>query len=197
MNNQSLDLSIERQAKVFGISTSHALGAVLLGRELRISPVLAIQKVRFIEGQPTLSPFTMLTIVNSSGLLEDMTIADDGFTCKVMLKRQGRTPHSEEFSMEDAVRLGLVDLDDWKRQPKRMRQMRAIALCCRVVFAEYVHSFLTPEEMGVDINANGEMVRVGLLSRLFKIARLISRSIRKMLPAISKQTALIQQPKSK
>lgn len=133
-----------------------AVAIMLLGRELGVGPWAALTSINVIQGKPTISPQLMLALINRSGQLEDMTIEDDGSACTVSLARKGRTPHRYSFSMADAQSMGLVNKDNWKKQPLIMRQWRAVAGCARVVFADVILGLYTPEEMGAVVIADDQ-----------------------------------------
>lgn len=140
-------------------SPEKAMAIILLGRELNVSPWQAISTINVIDGKPTVSPQLMLALIEASGQSEDIQITDDGTTCTVVMKRKGRTPHSESFSMQDAASLALIGKYNWKQQPKNMRKWRAVAACARVVFPDVILGLYTPEEMGVEVSVSddGEM----------------------------------------
>lgn len=135
-----------------------AVAIILQGRELGIGPMAALGTINVIQGKPTISPQLMIALINRSGELEDMKCVDDGKQCVVVMKRKGRTPHSTTFSQADAVAAGLAGKDNWKKQPATMRQWRAIAACARVVFPDVILGLYTPDEMGADVNEDGEIV---------------------------------------
>lgn len=144
-----------------------AVAIIMLGRELGIAPWAALGTINVIQGKPAASPQLMLALINRSGQLEDMRIDDDGQTCTVMMKRKGRTAHSESFSMDDARRMmtteyvngqkrsiPLADKYNWQQMPTVMRKWRAVAACARIVFADIILGLYTPDEMGADVSAD-------------------------------------------
>jgi hypothetical protein len=177
---------LQEQAKIFGVRPKHALSAVRLGAELGLTPMISLIKVRFVGRQATLAPLTILSIVNASGKLEDLLIDDDEQVCRVAMRRCGRRAHTESFSMEDAERLGLLEFDHWKRYPKSLRKMRAVAICSRTVFPELVGGFLTPEEAGAEVDENGEMIST---SPIGKAAKSLGKGAAKAASFIYEKTA--------
>lgn len=140
-------------------SPEKAMAIILLGRELSVAPWQAISTINVIDGKPTISPQLMLALIEASGQSEDMKITDDGNTCTVIMTRKGRSPHTETFSMQDAVALNLDGKYNWKQQPKTMRKWRTVAACARVVYPDVILGLYTPEEMGADVTVSdsGEM----------------------------------------
>jgi hypothetical protein len=142
---------------------------MLTAHELGIPEMEALRSINVIQGKPTVSPQLMLALINRSGQLEDMKIADDGRTCVVTMKRKGRQPHGEAFGVDDADRMmttegygdnkkqiKLSEKYNWKQMPKIMRKWRAVAACARVVFPDVITGLYTPEEMGSDVSYDEE-----------------------------------------
>jgi hypothetical protein len=135
-----------------------ALAIMLKGRELGIGPMAAFAGITVIQGKPVVSPQLMLSLINRSGLMEDMKIEDDGETCRVTMKRKGRSPHTAAFSMQNAREMQLAGKDNWKKMGAIMRQWRAAAACSRIVFPDVIDGMYLPEEMGADVNEDGEII---------------------------------------
>lgn len=128
-----------------------AIALMMMGEALNVKPIIALQSINVIQGKPTVSPQLMLALIRKSGQLQDLTVTDDGSTCKVVMTRKGETPHTETFSMTDAGAMGLAGKDNWKKQPAVMRKWRAISAACRVVFPDIILGFYTPEEINPDV----------------------------------------------
>lgn len=133
-----------------------AVAIITMGRELGIGTWAALNGINVIQGKPTVSPQLKLGLINKSGELEDMSITDDGNACTVMMKRKGRSPHTETFSMQDAAAMGLATNDNWKRQAPTMRKWRAVDACCRVLFSDITLGFYSPEELNPDVTIDYE-----------------------------------------
>jgi len=138
---------------------AQAVAIILQGRELGIGPMAALGTINVIQGKPTISPQLMLALINRSGDLEDFKCIDDGRQCTLTMKRRGRSAHIVTFSMNDAEKLGLAGKDNWKKQPATMRQWRAVAACARIVFPDVILGLYTPDEMGADVNEDGEIIQ--------------------------------------
>lgn len=149
-----------------------ALAIILTGRELGIGDMQALNNINVISGKPTIPPQLMLALINRTKELEDIAITDDGQACTVMMKRKGRQPHSETFSMKDAAlmktteyiggekkTIALSEKYNWKQQPGVMRKWRAVAACARVVFPDVILGLYTPDEMGAHTDLEtGEVI---------------------------------------
>ena len=137
-------------------SPQKAVAIMMLGRELGIPPWAALSTINVIQGKPTVSPQLMLALINRSKQLEDMTISASASECVVMMKRKGRTLHTETFTMQNATALQLTGKDNYKKQPATMLKWRAVAACARVVFPDVVLGLYTHEEMGADVEVDDE-----------------------------------------
>jgi len=132
-----------------------AIAIILKGREIGIGPMEAFSSIAVIQGKPTISPQLMIALAERSGQLENYIIQDDGEKCTVTVNRKGRSSFTASFSMEDAASMGLSGKDNWKKQPKVMRQWRAISAAFRVRFADVLAGMYTPEELGAEVDEAG------------------------------------------
>ena len=142
------------------LSHSDIFIIMLKGLEVGLEPIASMDLIDVIKGKPSLKPQGMLSLIWGSGLLETLNITDDGNTCKVMIKRQGVSVHTETFSAEDAQKMGLAGRDSWKKQPATMRKWRAISAACRIVFPDVIQGMYIPEEIGPElpVSDQGEIV---------------------------------------
>ena len=141
------------------ITTPEAAVAIMIqARELGIGMMEAFRSINVIQGKPTIAPQLMIALAERSGALQDYRIEDDGVKASCTVTRRGRSPYTATFSMEDARNLKLADKENWKNQPRVMRQWRAVSAAFRVVFADVLAGIYIPEEMGATTNTDGEMI---------------------------------------
>jgi hypothetical protein len=136
-----------------------ALAIILTGRELGIGTMAALNTINVIQGKPTVSPQLMLALIERSGQLENIEITVDaagGVQC--VMKRKGRTAHAEYFGKDEAAAMQLAGKDNYKKQAQTMYRWRAVAACARVVFPDVILGLYTPDEMGADVNPDGEVI---------------------------------------
>lgn len=138
-------------------SAEAAMAIILIGRELNIPMMTALNNINVIQGKITVPPQLMMAMINRTGELEDLKVSDDGGAASCLMKRKGRAAHTESFSMADAQKMQLDQKDNWRKQPRTMRKWRAIAACARVVFPDVITGLYTPEEMGAHVNDDGEI----------------------------------------
>ena len=134
-----------------------AVAIMLRGRELGIGPMEALTSLNFIKGKVSSSTQLMLALIYRSGQLEDIEmVRGDPATC--VMKRKGMTPHKVTFGSEDAKRAGVAFKDTYRKWPETMYLWRAIAICARVVFPDVVGAVYTPDELGISIRSDAELL---------------------------------------
>lgn len=142
------------------VKTKEAAAAIILkGRELGIPTMEAFSLINVISGKPTISPQGMIALARRTGQLQDITITDENDTAVVTVTRKGQTPFMTKFSARDAAAMGLANKDNWQKQPKVMRQWRAISANFRITFPDVIGGMYMPEELGADVNDEGEVVQ--------------------------------------
>ena len=148
------------------VSTPEAAVAIMIkSRELGIGIMEGFTSINIIQGSPTISPQLMIALAERSGQLEDAIWADDGDTATCTVKRRGRTANVATFSMKNAEDLGLAGKQNWQQQPVTMRKWRATSAAFRVTFADVLAGIYTPEEMGADVDDEGQIVALPARSK--------------------------------
>ena len=147
-----------------------AIAIILTGRELGIPTMTALRTIDVINQKPTVSPQLMLGLINASKELENIEIIEtrDNQAVSCTMKRKGKIAHTEIFGFEEANKLGLLQKDNYKRQPITMFRWRAVAACARVVFPDVVLGIYTGDEMGkeIEFNQDGEIIETAPLAPL-------------------------------
>lgn len=140
-------------------TAAQALAIALTGKELGIGFMESLRGIVVIQGKPTVVPQLMLAQAHRTKELEDIEIDSNDERCIVTVKRKGKKPHSYAFGRKEAQGLGLMDKDNYRKQPKVMFQWRAIAGNLRVTFPDAISGLYTPEEMGaqVEVGENDTM----------------------------------------
>jgi len=169
---------------------------MLKGIEIGLEPIAAMDLIDIIQGKPTLKPQGMLALIWGSGLLEALTITDDGNACKVTMKRSGVPAHTETFSMEDAKIMGLAGKDNWKKQPAVMRKWRAVSANCRITFPDITQGMGIPEEFAPEltVNSEGEVLDVPVSDNGNPVAQAPPAKVETEEPVITKSKAVPEVP---
>lgn len=125
--------------------------AIMLGAEVGLTPMTAIQRIAVIGKRPTIWGDAALGLVRASGLLEDIdeTLDEATMTASCMVKRKGdKRPTVRTFSKEDATKAKLWGKGGpWEQYPKRMLAMRARAFALRDVFPDVLGGLYIAEEL--------------------------------------------------
>lgn len=137
----------EMVPKAYRGKPADILVAVQMGAELGIKPLQALQNIACIDGRPCIYGDLLLALVQASGQLESLHEEQEegGAICTV--KRRGREPVTQAFSLQDAQRAGLTSKDNWKKYPRRMSQWRARAYALRDAFPDVLKGLAIREEV--------------------------------------------------
>lgn len=128
---------------------SDALVAMLMGRELGLNPIQALQSIAVINGKPSIYGDALVAIMQShpafGGMEEEFD--DETMTATCTVWRKGGSRHTEKFSHADAKTAGLAGKSGpWTQYPKRMLMWRARGFAIRAQFADALAGLITREE---------------------------------------------------
>jgi len=134
--------------------------AALSGRTHGWDVITSMRNGHVIEGTWGLRPEAQLGLVRRAGHSVTGTMTAEGAT--VLGKRaDDGTEMSITFTVEDARRAGLANKQTWKNYPQMMCWWRAIGILCRVHFSDVTLGLMSVEELGADIDENGEVIDIG------------------------------------
>lgn len=135
------------------------LVAMMMGAELGLNPIQALQHVAVINGKPAIYGDALLALVQSHPAFggQEETFDDATMTATCTVWRKGdATRHTVTFSQADAERAGLWGKQGpWQSYPKRMLGWRARGYALRDKFADALGGLITAEEAR-DIPQAGE-----------------------------------------
>lgn len=128
---------------------ANVLVAMMLGNEIGLNPIQAMQNISVINGRPALWGDAMLALCRQHPEFEGIKETYDGdkktATCEI--KRKGEEVHIETFSEADAKEAGLLGkAGPWKQYKKRMIKMRARGFALRDTFPDALLGLITAEE---------------------------------------------------
>ena len=126
------------------------LVAMMMGSELGLNPIQALQNIAVINGKPAIYGDALLALVQShpafGGHEESFDDASMAATCTVWRKGDAK-PHTVTFSQADAERAKLWGkAGPWQTYPKRMLMWRARGYALRDKFADALGGLITVEE---------------------------------------------------
>jgi len=134
------------------VSPEKAIGIMLAGIEIGMTPIQSLSNICFINGRPTLWGDGVSALLWRSGQLaaapeEFIEGNGDDRTAVCRLRRKGATGVIERrFSMADAKRAGLLSKDNWQKYPDRQLRWRAFSWAARDGFADVLKGLWTREE---------------------------------------------------
>lgn len=129
---------------------------LMAGRDLGVTPTMALQQIHVIDGRATLSAQLMVALVRSAGY----SILPAEMTATRAVAKGTRLDETVEFefTIEEAIAAGLCSRngdgslrgkDNWVHYPKAMLWARAVSGLCRILFPDVLAGLTyTPEEIG-------------------------------------------------
>jgi hypothetical protein len=130
------------------------LAAAIYGREIGITPLIAINELYLVDGKVSMSGKLMSDLVHRAG--HELRIKITAKATTVEAWRRDPWTHELhhvgdfQFSDTDANRAGLSEKATYKNYPMMMRTWRAITFACRTVFADCLGGVgYVPEELDV------------------------------------------------
>lgn len=131
------------------------LAAILVGKELGVEPMEAINSLFIVKGQVTMTGKLMSALVHRAG--HELRVRIDAKKSTVEAWRRDPYTHLLElkgeisFSIEDVKRANLQDKPTYVAYPSVMRTWRALSQCCRIYFADVLTGVsYIPEEVNVE-----------------------------------------------
>ena len=122
---------------------------IIMGAEVGLSPMQAIQNIAVINGRPSVWGDAMVAIVQAhpqyAGHRE--WFSDKGTIAHCEITRQGQASYTVSYSVDDAKKAGLWGKQGpWSQYPKRMLQQRARSWAFRDKFADALRGISQAEE---------------------------------------------------
>ena len=156
---------VVQASRMFGVTVQQASLIMLKSYELNLGLMAAFEFIDVINNKPSLKPRGALALIHQSGLLAGIDIKEktdskgNPFSCTVTLKRKNGFEYTTTFTMDDAKRAGLIKPNGgWTKYPRNMLRWRALGYCADIVFPDVVGGMYSPEELGADVDADGEPV---------------------------------------
>jgi hypothetical protein len=125
------------------------LVAMMLGTQVGLPGLVALQHIAVINGRPSLWGDSMLALVKSHPECEYIheTFNDETMTATCIAKRKNNPECKRSFSLDDAKKAGLMSKQGpWQTYTKRMLQMRARGFALRDSFPDALNGLITVEE---------------------------------------------------
>jgi hypothetical protein len=119
-----------------GVTAANITAAILTGQEIGLEPMAALRSIDLIQGTPALRAVALRAVVLAAG--HDMWVAESTQTRAVVRGIRKGSSHEQEsvWTLDRARGLGLLNKDNWKKQPGAMLVARATGECARLVAAD-------------------------------------------------------------
>jgi hypothetical protein len=137
---------------------------VMAGEELGIAPVAAMMGINIIKGKVALSANLMAALVRRSGYNYRIKSMDNNGCVITFIGRDGQPIGESSFTAEDA-KAAEIKGDMYKKYPRNMYFSRAMSNGVRWYCPEITSGIVayTPEEMGAQVDSEGEMIQAETL----------------------------------
>lgn len=126
---------------------------LVMGSEIGIKPMQALQSIDVIQGKPTIKPQLMMAMVRGAlpGCVIDIKQNEvtGKVTCLTSRSKEDLAlglSYEAVWDMDRADKMGLSLKDNYKKQAKTMLTWRAVAESCRMTFPDIIMGLYAPEE---------------------------------------------------
>lgn len=134
---------------------------VLAGMEMGIGAFSSMAGIHVIKGKPSIGAGLMAAAVKRSGKYDYRVRKHSGSECVIEFFERGESCGVSEFTLDDAKAAGLLNNDNWKKAPRNMLFARALSNGVRWYAPDvFDTSVYVPEEMGAEVDEEGNVIRV-------------------------------------
>lgn len=131
----------------------------LKGRELGLGLMTSLDSLNYIKGKVTMSAQLMVAVAKKRVKGADIVVVESTpDTCTIIARREGCEDLTVTKTLAELSSRGLTSNPTWKKYPENMLRWRAITDACRIQFADVLTGVYTPDEMGADVDEEGEVV---------------------------------------
>ncbi|MET9957396.1 hypothetical protein ABZ135_38380 [Streptomyces sp. NPDC006339] len=113
--------------------------AILAGAELGLKPMATLKSIDIIQGTPALRAHAMRAVLQGQGHEIELVESTDT-RCRMRGRRAGAEAWQEvEWTIDRARLMGLLNKDQWKKNPKGMLVARATGDVSRLIASDALH----------------------------------------------------------
>src|SRR5699024_5431583 len=130
---------------------ANAMIAIGLGQAMGLSPAESLYRISVIQGKPTASAELIASNIRKAGHILRVEVDEQKMSVRATVYRADdpEFPHTVTRDMNWAKQMGLVNKDNYKKQPLTMLQWRAISGVGRLACPEALYGVKhIPEELG-------------------------------------------------
>lgn len=149
-------------SKMFrGIETiPQAIAVIQCGVEIGIPPIQALQNIKPIKGQLTLSARLLMALASARGGVTWEVVESTDQRCEIIFTRPKWKPLKETFTIEEAKKAGLIKADSgWANYPKDMLFARCGSRGIRRIAMDLTLGMYSTEEMQDVITVEAKVVK--------------------------------------
>ena len=143
------------------------LVAMMMGNEVGLNPMQAIQNIAVINGRPSIYGDALMALVQNHPAFVSVeeSFDDKTMTASCTVQRKNGEKHTQTYSAADATTAKLwAKAGPWTNYPKRMLAMRARGFALRNQFADALAGLITTEE-AEDISLEKEINPTEVVTR--------------------------------
>ena len=141
-------------------TAAQAVVKILAGAELGFPAIVSMTGVNIVLGKVSISAGLMGALIKRSKRYDSRIKKLDDVSCTLVFYDGGQEVYQSTFNDEDAKRAELLGKDMWRKYRKNMLFARALSNGARFVCPDLVTGVYTPEEMGLDVDGEGNAVIV-------------------------------------
>ena len=140
---------------------ANLLFAIEYADMLQLPPMAAITGIHVIEGKPSASSALISALVRRAGHRLRVKGNDQKAVAQIVRSDDPEFTFEVEWTIERAKQAGLTNKAVWKNYPAAMLKARAISEVAREACEEALSGVAyTPEELGAEVNADGDVITV-------------------------------------
>ena len=134
---------------------AQAFVKIMAGAELGLPPFTSMNAFHIIQGKVTLAANTIAARIKASGRYDYRVVEKSARKCTIAFYQRGELIHTETW---DDVRAKQAEVKNMSKFPDAMLFSRCISAGARVACPDVIGSYYTPEEMGANVNEEGEVI---------------------------------------
>jgi len=134
---------------------AQAFVKIMAGAELGLPPFTAMNSFHIIQGKVTLAANTIAARIKASGRYDYRVVEKNAKKCTIQFFQRGELIHTETW---DDVRAKQAEVKNMAKFPDAMLFSRCISAGARVACPDVIGSYYTPEELGANVNEDGEVI---------------------------------------
>lgn len=134
---------------------AQAFVKIMAGAELGLPPFTSMNAFHIIQGKVTLAANTIAARIKASGKYDYRVVEKTAKKCTINFYQRGELIHTESW---DDIRAKQAEVKNMAKYPDAMLFSRCISAGARVACPDIIGSYYTPEELGANVDADGEVI---------------------------------------